>query len=80
MASARSTSHSCNSSDAADATLRPRLEAARADAETIAAKDESALILELAPHLERFLAELFGIADEVAALSRRHDELAPLHG
>jgi len=65
--------------DAADATLRPRLEAARAGAETMAAKDESALILELAPYLERFLAELFGIADEVAALSRRHDELAPLH-
>ena len=43
------------------------------------AKDESALILDVAPHLERFIAELFGIVDEVAALSRRHDELAPLH-
>ncbi len=64
---------------AADPALRACLVAARADPDTVTAKDESALILEVAPHLERFIAELFGIAGEVAALSRRHDELAPLH-
>ena len=42
-------------------------------------KAESALILDLAPHLERFLSQLFGIADEVLALAGRHDELAPLY-
>jgi NADPH-dependent glutamate synthase beta subunit-like oxidoreductase/NAD(P)H-flavin reductase len=64
---------------AADAALRERLLAARADAGAVTAKDESALILDVAPHLERFIGELFGIASDVAALSRRHEELAPLH-
>jgi len=54
-----------------------KLAAARASVPE--AKTESALILELAPHLERFIARLFGIADEVLALDRRHDELAPLY-
>jgi NADPH-dependent glutamate synthase beta subunit-like oxidoreductase/NAD(P)H-flavin reductase len=64
---------------AADAALRDRLAAARAAPDALAAKDESALILALAPHLDRFLAQLFGIADEVLALARRHDESAPLY-
>jgi NADPH-dependent glutamate synthase beta subunit-like oxidoreductase/NAD(P)H-flavin reductase len=42
-------------------------------------KTESAVILELAPHLERFIAQLFDIADDVLALDRRHDDLAPLY-
>ena len=46
---------------AADVALRDQLQAARTDPATLAAKDESALILALAPHLERFLAALFGI-------------------
>ncbi len=37
-------------------------------------------MLELAPHLERFVAELFGIAGEVNALARRHAEQTPLFG
>ncbi|MCC6608840.1 MAG: FAD-dependent oxidoreductase [Burkholderiales bacterium] len=64
---------------AADAALKERLVAARGAAATLSAKGESALLLEVAPHLERFVAELFGIADEVRSLARRHEELAPLY-
>ncbi|MBS0325765.1 MAG: pyridine nucleotide-disulfide oxidoreductase, partial [Proteobacteria bacterium] len=63
---------------AADAALRDRLVAARASPEALPAKDESELILDLAPHLERFVAVLFGIVDEVAVSKHRHDEQAPL--
>jgi NADPH-dependent glutamate synthase beta subunit-like oxidoreductase/NAD(P)H-flavin reductase len=63
----------------ADASLRDRLVAARAAPDALAPRDESALILAAAPHLERFVSQLFGIADEVLALARRHDESAPLY-
>jgi len=33
----------------------------------------------IAPHLDDFLAELFGIQAEFRALAARHHELAPLH-
>src|SRR5712691_5831501 len=42
-------------------------------------KAESALILEIAPHLDDFLAELFGIGTEFRALAARHNELSPLY-
>ena len=61
-----------------DPALAARLLAARADPQSLDAKAESALILDAAPHLDRFVSELFGIADEVAALARRHEEQAPL--
>ena len=64
---------------ASDAALADRLVRARADPAALAAKDESTLLIELARHLEDFLAELFGIADEVRALEARHHELAPLY-
>lgn len=41
-------------------------------------KTEAARLLALAPHVEAFVARLFGIADEVAALRGRHTDLAPL--
>ncbi|HUL92229.1 MAG TPA: FAD-dependent oxidoreductase [Burkholderiales bacterium] len=63
----------------ADAALRPRLAAARANPPSLDAKSESALILEIAPHLDDFLAELFGIEREFRALASRHHDLAPLH-
>jgi NADPH-dependent glutamate synthase beta subunit-like oxidoreductase/NAD(P)H-flavin reductase len=63
---------------AADGALRERLEAARRAPDMLAAKDESALILALAPHLERFVSQLFGITDEVLALARRHDDAEPI--
>ena len=63
-----------------DAALRQSLDAARAEPSALAAKQESALLIALAPHLEDFVAELFGIRGEVTALAGRHHELAPLHG
>jgi NADPH-dependent glutamate synthase beta subunit-like oxidoreductase/NAD(P)H-flavin reductase len=60
-------------------TLQPGLAAARANPSSLDAKSESALILEIAPHLDDFLAELFGIQAEFRALAARHHELAPLH-
>ena len=64
---------------AADAALKPRLLAARADPASLDAKLESALILEIAPHLDDFLAKLFGIEAEFCALAAHHHELAPLY-
>src|SRR5438876_1331630 len=63
---------------AAESALRPQLEAARATA-SLDPKSESALILEIAPHLDDVLAELFGIQAEFRALAARHHELAPLY-
>ena len=64
---------------AADAALGPRLAAARTNPASLDAKAESALILEIAPHLDDFLAELFGIQSEFRALVARHHALAPLY-
>ena len=63
----------------ADSALKPRLLAARENPASLDAKAESALILEIAPHLDDFLAELFGIQAEFRALAARHHELAPLY-
>ncbi len=63
---------------AAESALRPQLEAARAAAR-LDSKAESALILEIAPHLDDFLAELFGIQTQFRTLAARHNELAPLY-
>src|SRR5882672_4650591 len=63
----------------ANAALGSRLAAARENPQGLDNKSESALILEIAPHLDDFLAELFGIQAEFRALASRHHELAPLH-
>lgn len=62
-----------------DAALRARLDQARQHPGSLAAKDESALLIELAPWLEDFIATLFDIGNEVRALAQRHHELAPLY-
>ena len=59
--------------------LHNRLMTARAAPDGVAARPESDLIVELAPELEDFIAELFGIAHEVRALRGRHEALAPLY-
>src|SRR5277367_3753768 len=41
------------------------------------AKEQSELVIALAPHVEDFLGELFGIGQEVEALQARHNQLAP---
>ena len=63
----------------ADAALKTRLAAARTHPASLDKKAESTLILEVAPHLDDFLAELFGIQAEFRALAARHHELAPLY-
>src|SRR5215469_1829193 len=42
-------------------------------------KEESQLIVDLAPHVEDFISELFNIRTELTALKGRHFELAPLY-
>jgi len=49
--------------------------AARTAPDQAAGKAESDLIVELAPALEDFIAELFGIASDVRALQARHQAL-----
>ena len=60
-----------------DASLHDRLIAARAKPPE--GKTESDLLVALAPHVEDFLAKLFGIEAEARALAERHNELAPLY-
>ncbi|HEY5896293.1 MAG TPA: hypothetical protein VIV54_01940, partial [Burkholderiales bacterium] len=61
----------------ADRALGEKLEAARANPPASAA--ESELLIALAPHVEDFVARLFGIEREAQALAQRHNELAPLY-
>ena len=63
---------------AADAAICDRLVAARAAPDAMEPKSEAALLLAAAPHLEDFLAQLFGIAPEVRALEATHHAQAPL--
>ena len=44
-----------------------------------AGKEESDLLVALAPHVEDFIAQLFGIEAEAQALAEQHNELAPLY-
>ncbi|MBV9685967.1 MAG: FAD-dependent oxidoreductase, partial [Alphaproteobacteria bacterium] len=62
-----------------DFSLHDRLMAARQDPDAIEQLDQSNLLVDLAPHLEDFLGELFGIATEVRELQYQHHKLAPLY-
>ncbi|HEY9078421.1 FAD-dependent oxidoreductase [Magnetovibrio sp.] len=64
---------------ALDADLRDRLVAARTDPVGMSKKDEADLLLQVAPHVDAFIAKLFGIEDELAALAGRHTALEPLY-
>src|SRR5205823_3884068 len=64
---------------AAEVALHERLMTGRADPEALDQKAESDLLVDLAPHAEDFLGDLFGIAGEVRALQARHERLAPLY-
>src|SRR4029078_6494980 len=59
-----------------DTDLRAKLVEARSNPPP--GKAESELLIALAPHVEDFLAKLFGIEAEARALAARHNELAPL--
>lgn len=62
-----------------DANLHLQLIQARENLEQLAPKDESSLLIAIAPWLEDFVAILFGIKAEVNTLAARHHELAPLY-
>src|SRR5450759_696305 len=58
----------------ADGALADRLGAARAHPRALAPKQESELLVALAPHVEDFIAALFGIQRELALLAQQHHE------
>ncbi|MEK6594636.1 MAG: FAD-dependent oxidoreductase [Pseudomonadota bacterium] len=62
-----------------DAALHAHLVAARADPAALAPKQESELLIALAPHVDDFIGWLFGIGTQVQALAARHHALAPLY-
>ena len=64
---------------AGDVALHDRLMTARADPDSLDRKAEADLLVDLAPHAEDFVGDLFGIAAEVRALQARHERLAPLY-
>ncbi len=64
---------------AADAALHARLLQARSDAAGLDAKQQSQLLIDLAPHVDDFLGALFGIRAQVGALATQHHRLAPLY-
>ncbi len=64
---------------ASDAPLAARLAAARTRPEALDRKAEADLLIAVGPHVEDFLATLFGIEPELRALEARHHELAPLY-
>ncbi len=55
--------------------LRTRLVTAREQPESLNAKQSSELMIELAPYVEDFIGELFGIQPELRELQARHHEL-----
>lgn len=61
-----------------DVALFNRLMAGRAAPDSLGAKEEGELLIALAPHLEGFLARLFGIEAALASLDAEHERLAPL--
>jgi hypothetical protein len=62
-----------------DSGLCERLLTARRDPDGFGPAAESDLVVDLAPHLEDFLGQLFGIAAEMRTLQARHNELAPVY-
>ncbi|PXX18334.1 pyridine nucleotide-disulfide oxidoreductase [Nitrosomonas ureae] len=62
-----------------DEALHKKLEQAREQPDDLLPKDESALLIEIAPWLEDFIARLFYIENEVQQLAAQHHELAPLY-
>ena len=61
-----------------NAELAGRLKAARLDPGALASDATADLIVELAPSVEGFIAELFGVQSEISAATDQHHDLAPL--
>jgi NADPH-dependent glutamate synthase beta subunit-like oxidoreductase/NAD(P)H-flavin reductase len=64
---------------ATDAALANRLLAARATPDGVATKDESNLLIDLGPHVESFVGELFGIQAELQTIAAQTHTLDPLY-
>ena len=64
---------------ARDEALHQRLLAARANPQTVGTRDESDLVVALGPHLDAFVAALFGIGAETEALMQETLALDPIH-
>ena len=62
-----------------DAELRHRFLHARGDVVGLSEKDISQLLIDLAPHVEDFIGELFGIGQELRTLAEAHHALAPIY-
>jgi len=62
-----------------DSALASRLAAGRADPGRLSRLEESELLVAMAPHLEDWLARLFGIESEVTGLQAAQHHLAPLY-
>ncbi len=60
-----------------DSGLHAQVLHARANPGALTPKQQSELVIALAPHVEDFLGDLFGITKEVRALQARHNEFAP---
>src|SRR5512143_1996279 len=69
----------CHNLQGTDQALFQKLIEARKDPGALARKQQSELIIAIAPHVEDFVGELFGIAAEVRSLQAKHDALAPLY-
>src|SRR6202142_1366732 len=69
----------CHSLGSADTALRQHLIEARKLPEALSRRQQSELMIAIAPHLEDFIGELFGITGEVRALQARHEALAPIY-
>ncbi len=59
--------------------LYSRLTEARLNPGALSRKQQSELIIDVAPSLEDFVGELFGIESAVEKLQARHDRLAPIY-
>src|SRR4051794_18511456 len=64
---------------ASDAALANRLLAARANPDGVATKDQSNLLIDLGPHVESFVGELFGVQPELQKLAAQTNTLDPLY-
>jgi hypothetical protein len=62
-----------------DPVMREKLTGYRANPEALPAKEQSQLIIDVAPHLEDFIGELFGITHNLNVLRAHHSDLAPLY-
>ncbi|MCU1262612.1 MAG: pyridine nucleotide-disulfide oxidoreductase, partial [Bryobacterales bacterium] len=64
--------------NAIDPALHDRLLNARMAPHALTPKQHSELIIEVGPHVDDFVGELFGIETELQELQERHNELAPI--